>query len=65
VSYVLGDCPGCGRKDSFGNVEVFGGKLAYQGCKRCNYHVQIPLPKLKKKIVYLDPVFFQPRVSRS
>lgn len=58
VSYVLGDCPGCGRKDSFGNVEVFGGKLVYQGCKACDYHVEILLPKLKKKIVYLDQFFF-------
>lgn len=58
VSHVLGDCPGCGRKDAFGNVEVFGGKLLYQGCKACDHHVRIPLPKLKKKIVYLDQFFF-------
>lgn len=58
VSYVLGDCPGCGRKNSFGNVEVFGGKQVYQGCQACDYHVQIPLPKLKKTIVYLDQFFF-------
>ncbi|MGL5633433.1 MAG: hypothetical protein ACRDD3_13840, partial [Azovibrio sp.] len=58
VSHVLGDCPGCGRKDSFGNVDVFGGQVVFQGCKMCDYHLLIPLPKLKKKIVYLDQFFF-------
>ena len=58
VSYILGDCPGCGRKDSFGNVEVFGGKLVYQGCKACSYNKRIPLPKLQKTILYLDQFFF-------
>lgn len=58
VTYVLGNCPGCGRNDSFGNVDVFGGQTVFQGCKKCNYHVRIPLPKLKKKIVYLDQFFF-------
>lgn len=58
VTYVLGDCPGCGRKDSFGNVDVFGGNHVYRGCKACNYKERIPLPKLKKKIVYLDQFFF-------
>lgn len=58
VTNVLGDCPGCGRKDSFGNVGVFGGQMVFRGCKKCNYHVRIPLPKLKKKIVYLDQFFF-------
>lgn len=58
VTYVLGDCPGCGRKDSFGNVDVFGGDHVYRGCKACNYKERIPLPKLKKKIVYLDQFFF-------
>ena len=58
VTYVLGDCPGCGRKDSFGNVEVFGGKVVYQGCRGCNYNVRLPLPKLRKKILYLDQFFF-------
>lgn len=58
VSYVLGDCPSCGRKDSFGNVDVFDGKLVYQGCKVCRYNKSIPLPKLQKKILYLDQFFF-------
>jgi len=58
VTYVLGDCPGCGRQDSFGNVDVFDGRMVFQGCKTCGYHVQIPLPKLQKNIVYLDQFFF-------
>jgi hypothetical protein len=58
VTYVLGDCPGCGRAESFGNVDVFGGKELYRGCKACSYNVRIPLPKLQKKIVYLDQFFF-------
>jgi hypothetical protein len=58
VSYVLGNCPGCGRKDSFGNVDVFGGQVLFQGCKACDYRLRVPLPKLKKKIVYLDQFFF-------
>lgn len=58
VTYVLGDCPGCGRKESFGNVDVFDGTTVYQGCKVCRHRVRIPLPKLKKKVVYLDQFFF-------
>lgn len=58
VTYVLGDCPGCGRKGSFGNVDVFGGNHVFPGCKGCNYKERIPLPNLKKKIVYLDQFFF-------
>lgn len=58
VTYVLSDCPGCGRKASFGNVDVFGGAHVFRGCKACNYKERIPLPKLKKKVVYLDQFFF-------
>ena len=58
VTYVLGNCPGCRRKDSFGNVDVFGGNHVFRGCKSCNYKERIPLPKLKKKIAYLDQFFF-------
>ena len=58
VSYVLGDCPGCGQLNSFGNVEIFDGKRVYQGCKVCRYNKHITLPKLQKKILYLDQFFF-------
>ncbi|MHB9119363.1 MAG: hypothetical protein ACYC2R_13980 [Burkholderiales bacterium] len=57
VVYVLGDCPGCGAKDSFGNVEVFK-TYVYRGCKRCRYNEQVPLPAVKKKVLYLDQFFF-------
>jgi hypothetical protein len=58
VSYVLEDCPGCGRKNSFGNVDIFNGDHVYQGCKSCRHHGRVPLPKLRKKILYLDQFFF-------
>lgn len=58
VSRILGDCPGCGRKDYFGKVDVFGGKYVYLGCKSCSYSERMPLPKLRKKILYLDQFFF-------
>lgn len=57
VTYVLGDCPGCAARASFGNVEVFGTHI-YKGCKRCRYHQRIPLPEIRKRIVYLDQFFF-------
>jgi len=58
VTYVLGNCPGCGRASSFGNVDVFGGNHVLRGCQGCKYKERIPLPPLKKKIVYLDQFFF-------
>jgi hypothetical protein len=53
VNTVIGDCPGCGEKDCFGNVMVSGATLL-RGCRRCKYRSRLALPKLKKKIVYLD-----------
>lgn len=55
---VIGDCPACGAKESFGNVEIMDGKNVYRGCKSCRYHVNFPLPPLQKKILYLDQFFF-------
>lgn len=57
VTYVLGDCPGCGAKDSFGNIDVWRDSVRL-GCKRCRYLTDIPLPAIKKKILYLDQFFF-------
>ena len=57
VTYVLGDCPGCGEKDSFGNVDVRGTYVS-RGCKSCRHSSRYDLPKLKKKILYLDQFFF-------
>lgn len=50
---VIGDCPSCGGKTCFGNVMVVGSTLC-RGCSQCSYWVQIPLPALRKKIIYLD-----------
>lgn len=36
VTHVLGDCPGCGAKDSFGNVSVRNGHVL-RGCNNCRY----------------------------
>jgi hypothetical protein len=56
VTRVIGDCPGCGTKNSFGNVSV--GTYILRGCKHCAYQKIIPLPPLKKKVIYLDQFFF-------
>ena len=56
VTRVLGDCPGCGAKDSFGNVSVHDHVL--RGCKHCRYQSMVWLPEVKKKVIYLDQFFF-------
>lgn len=57
VTYVLGDCPSCGAKGSFGNVDVYETHV-YRGCKCCRHHERVNLPPLKKKVLYLDQFFF-------
>ena len=56
VTRVLGDCPGCGEKDSFGNVSVH--EYVLRGCKHCNYQSMVWLPEIHKKVIYLDQFFF-------
>ena len=56
VIRVLGDCPGCGAKNSFGNVSVHDHVL--RGCKHCRYQSMIWLPEVKKRVIYLDQFFF-------
>lgn len=58
VTIVFGDCPGCGAKNKFGNIEIFDGKNILRGCKACPYVDHYPLPVIKKKILYLDQFFF-------
>lgn len=53
VHRVLGNCPGCGGKSCFGNVNI-GGNTLVRGCGKCRYLTRIPLPPVAKKIVYLD-----------
>lgn len=57
VTRILGDCPGCGGKGRFGNVSVRGDHVI-RGCMSCKYRITIPLPKTRKKILYLDQFFF-------
>lgn len=57
VSHIIGDCPACGRKDGYGNVNVSGSTLN-RGCLSCRHWDRIPLPKLNKQILYLDQYFY-------
>jgi len=57
VVRVIGDCPGCGGKQQFGNVSVKSDYIL-RGCKSCKYRENIQLPIVKKKIIYLDQFFF-------
>lgn len=57
VTRVLGDCPGCGGKNSFGNVSVRDDHVL-RGCKRCRYESTVWLPEIQKKVLYLDQCFF-------
>lgn len=56
VTRVLGDCPGCGAKDAYGNVSV--GDDVLRGCERCSYEAHVWLPEIRKKVIYLDQFFF-------
>ena len=57
VSRVIGDCPSCGAVESYGNVSI-GKQSVLRGCSKCNYSERIPLPKIEKKIIYLDQFFY-------
>ena len=57
VSKIIGNCPACGRKDGYGNVNVSGCVLL-RGCLSCRHLDRIPLPKLSKKVLYLDQFFY-------
>jgi hypothetical protein len=54
VTHVVGDCPGCGEKKSFGNVMIPQGRYLLRGCKKCRFTEEIHLPPVRKKVVYLD-----------
>lgn len=56
VTRVLGDCPACGARNSFGNVSVHSHVL--RGCKHCKYQSMVWLPEIRKKVIYLDQFFF-------
>ncbi|MGF6527649.1 hypothetical protein [Variovorax sp. PvP013] len=57
VMRVIGDCPGCGAKDAYGNVSVTDDHVL-RGCRRCDYQACSWLPSIQKKVIYLDQFFF-------
>lgn len=57
VTRVLGDCPACNGKDTFGNVSVRHDHVL-RGCKTCSYESAVWLPNIRKKVLYLDQFFF-------
>jgi len=57
VSYILSDCPGCGQKNTFGNIDVYETVVSL-GCTKCSYKEKRPLPPVEKKVLYLDQFFF-------
>jgi hypothetical protein len=57
VTRVIGNCPGCNATDAFGNVLIARDHVL-RGCKVCAYSEEIPLPRLSKKVIYLDQFFF-------
>lgn len=54
VTHILGDCPGCGGKNTYGNVMIPGGEYVFRGCGQCRYSSKVYLPEVRKKVVYLD-----------
>lgn len=57
VTRILGDCPGCGGIRKYGNVSVRKDHIL-RGCWSCRYSERVPLPPVRKKILYLDQFFF-------
>jgi hypothetical protein len=57
VTHILGDCPSCKGKNSFGNVSVSHDHVL-RGCQQCRYQSAVPLPPIQKKVIYLDQFFF-------
>ena len=57
VTRVLGHCPSCKGKDCYGNVSIHRDHVL-RGCERCSYESTVFLPKIHKKVIYLDQFFF-------
>lgn len=57
VTRVIGDCPGCGARMAYGNVQIRADHVL-RGCKACKYSAHLPLPPVHKKVLYLDQFFF-------
>lgn len=57
ITYVLKTkCPQCGTVGQYGNVNV-SGEVLRRGCNACGHWEHIPLPPLKKQVIYLDQFF--------
>lgn len=57
VFRITGDCPACGRTNAIGCISVRSDHV-HRGCISCRYREDIPLPRLQKKVLYLDQCFF-------
>ena len=57
VTKITGNCPYCGGKDCYGNINVLKTQL-WQGCSKCSKSVHSYLPEINKKIIYLDQFFY-------
>jgi hypothetical protein len=64
ISRVTGDCLGCGGVRTYGNVSVRG-EYVLRGCTQCRYSTRIPLPPIRKKVLYLDQFFFSKAFKQS
>jgi len=57
VTQIIGDCPSCGGLSTYGNVDIHD-HYVLRGCRSCRYSIQLPLPPIRKAILYLDQCFF-------
>ncbi len=54
ISAPYDTCPKCGKADSFGVSNSVGRDMYSRKCKACLYSESYKLPKLNKKIIYID-----------
>lgn len=57
VTRILGDCPKCGSKNTYGNVSIHNDHVL-RGCTQCSCQAFFRLPEIRKSILYLDQFFF-------
>lgn len=57
ISQHLDDpCPECGFIGKYGNVNI-DRNILNRGCNNCQKWMRIPLPDIRKKVIYLDQFF--------
>ena len=57
LAYVSNEpCPKCGQRGKYGRVHVTGNRLL-RGCNACGHKEFVPLPRLRKRVIYLDQHF--------